>query len=58
MQAGKWEIRFGLNARRREHRHAPLPRSPRSVRQEPRLAYTGLTAKHQRLAVNRDVVQQ
>ena len=58
MQPGKWEMRFGLDASGREHRHAALPRSPRSVRQKPRLADTRLAAKHQRLAMNRDLVQQ
>ena len=38
-------------------RHAPLPRRPR-VGEEPRFADTRLTAKHQRLAMNCDVVQE
>ena len=57
MQPGKREVRLGLHPSGREHRHAPLPRSPRGVRQEPRLADTRLAAKHERLATSRDLVQ-
>ena len=58
MQPSERETRFRLDASGREHRHAPLPRSPRGVRQQPGLANTRFAAKHQRLATNRNLVQQ
>ena len=58
VQPSKREMRFGLHAGGREHQHAPLPRRPRGVSQKPRLADTRIAAKHQRLAMNRDLVQQ
>ncbi len=58
VQAGKWEIRFGLDTRGREHRHAPLPRRPGRVCQEPGLSHTWLTVQHQGLTTDRHAVQQ
>ena len=57
MQPGKGKIRFRLDARRREHRHAPFPRRPGNLGQQPRLAHTGPAANHQRLTVSRDLAQ-
>jgi hypothetical protein len=57
MQAGEWEICFGLNTSSHEHRYAPLPRRPRSIRREPGLTHTRLAANHRRLATYADPVQ-
>lgn len=57
MQSGKRQMRLGLHASGGEHRNAPLPRSPRGGRQQPRLADTRLAAKHERLAARRDFIQ-
>jgi len=58
VQPGKRQARFRLDASGREHQHAPLPRGPRGVRQKPGLADTRFAPKHQRLAMNRDLIQQ
>ena len=58
MQAGKWQVRFGLHAGRGEHGHASLARLSRGLSEQTRLADARLAAEHERLAPRRDLVQQ
>jgi hypothetical protein len=58
MQPGERQMRLRLHAGGGEHQHATLPRGQGGIRQEPRLANTGLAAKQKRLAARRDLLQQ
>jgi hypothetical protein len=58
VQSGERQMGLGLDAGRREHRHAPLPRDSPGIGQQPGLSDTGLAAEHQRPAVRTDFVQR